>query len=67
MSTNMSVRSKQQSTAKPKVSGLPKGEDAAQPSLLERVQAFANLRFPAVIMANNSESDPREKQAMQVE
>lgn len=36
-------------------------------NLLERVQAFANLRFPPVITALQKESDPEEIEAVQME
>jgi len=58
MSTIMSSSKKPQSTVKPKATGLAQGQDAPSASLIERVQAFCNLRFPAVIHKISTESDP---------
>ena len=44
-------------------------QDAAAPAknILERVQAFCNLRFPPVIREIEKEKDPAEGEAKQVE
>ena len=42
-------------------------KDKSNKNLLERVQTFANLRFPPVITALQKESDPDEIEAVQME
>jgi hypothetical protein len=49
-----------------RVTASPMGELKNQ-NLLERVQAFANLRFPPVITALKKETDQAELDAIQME